>query len=114
MRIKTIIASLFKVLAFTLALSVLLPTAVKLSHVFNHHEHEVCENDDADTSTHFHEFDLDCDFYKFKLTQNQYFLVYDYDETLKISDASESLPYYISFNDHQHLTRYLRGPPQLI
>ncbi len=80
--------------------------------MFNHHEHEVCTNDNVDTNTHFHEFDLDCEFYKFKLTQNQYFLVYDYDENLKFSKTSESLSYYISFNNHQHLTRQLRGPPQ--
>ncbi|WP_155087395.1 hypothetical protein [Winogradskyella ouciana] len=114
MRIKTIITSLFKVLAFTLALSVLLPTAVKLSHVFNHHEHEVCENDDADKSTHFHEFDLDCDFYKFKLTSQFYFKLKledfkVFEDNYKITNSQ-----YEFVSTFQKLQTALRGPPQLI
>lgn len=111
---KNIISSLLKVLAITLTLSVLLPTAVKLSHVLNHHKHEVCSSDDSESNTHYHELDLDCEFYKFKLNQNQYFLVYDHDDSLEFSRTSKSLPYYISFHNNQHLTRFLRGPPSLI
>ncbi len=101
-------------LAITLTLAVLLPTAIKLSHVFSHHEHEVCANDYSNSKTHYHTLDLDCDFYKFKLSQNQYFLVFDYDVNLEFSSTLQSLSYYISKNNHQHSTRFLRGPPQLV
>ncbi|MBV7268183.1 hypothetical protein [Winogradskyella luteola] len=113
MKTKTIITSFLRVMAIVLTLVVLMPSAVKLLHALNHHKHEVCKNDN-NGYTHFHETDLDCDFYKFKLTKNQYFLVYDYDESFSFLCASQSLSYYISLNNHQHLTRHLRGPPSLV
>lgn len=113
MRIKTIITYLFKVLAFTLALSVLFPTAVKLSHVFNHHEHEVCENDN-NLNTHLHKLDLDCDFYKFKLTSQFYFKLKledfkVFEDNYKITNSQ-----YEFVSNFQKLQTALRGPPQLI
>ncbi|WP_282042724.1 hypothetical protein [Winogradskyella flava] len=113
MNIKTIITTSFKVLAIVLTLSVMLPTAVKASHLFTHHTHEVCENDN-DATTHFHESDLDCDFYKFKLTQNNFFVIEDYDLSPEFISTSKLSSYYISFNTHQYSTRFLRGPPQFV
>lgn len=113
MNIKCIIASFFKVLAVTLTLAVLLPSAVKLSHVFNHHEHEVCSNDDVNTNTHFHELDLDCEFYKFKLNTNYYFNV----EITEISSQANfyklNSDFYLYLRAHEQDTSYLRGPPTL-
>lgn len=100
-------------IAIVLSLSILLPSAVKLSHVFLHHEHEVCENDN-NGDTHFHQVDLECEFYKFKLSKSHYYLVYDYDDNTNNIIVLESLPYYFSTHNHQHLTRHLRGPPSLI
>ena len=91
----------------------MLPSAVKASHLFTHHTHEVCENDN-DATTHFHESDLDCDFYKFKLTQNQYFVASDYTESFEAKFRTDLLSYYISLNTYQQLTRFLRGPPQFV
>jgi hypothetical protein len=96
-----------------LVLAVLLPSAVKLTHVFNHHTHEVCESDDK-SNTHFHESDLDCDFYKFKLTKNQFFVITKYKKQKPHPFLKQKLDYYISFNNYQQLTRFLRGPPQLV
>jgi len=96
-----------------LTLAVLLPSAIKLAHIFNHHKHEVCESDNK-SKTHFHKSDLDCDFYKFKLTKNQFFVLSKYDIKTKFPFLSETTNYYISFNNHQQLTRFLRGPPQLV
>lgn len=114
MNIKTIIATLFKVLAITLSLTVLLPSAVKLSHAFSHHEHEVCTNDIDGTSTHFHELDLDCDFYKFKLNSNYY-------NHLKLADSEVIENYktitsvlYVFIRSHEQETTLLRGPPSLV
>ena len=96
-----------------LAFAVLLPSGLKLTHALNHHKHEVCNND-AKHQTHFHESDLDCDFYKFKLTKIQYFKFLD--DELK-AQAKYFIPnsnYYTSLHTHQQLTRFLRGPPQLM
>ena len=91
----------------------LLPSAVKLTHVFNHHEHEICESDD-ESKTHFHESDLDCDFYKFKLNKNQFFVLSKYRKKAEFPFSKQTLEYYISYNNHQQLSTFLRGPPQLV
>lgn len=113
MKLKTTIAPIFKGLALLLILSVLLPSAVKLSHVFNHHKHEVCQNDGDINNTHFHELDLDCEFYKFKLSQNHYFLDYNYEESPELSSTIQTISYYRSLYKLQLTTRFLRGPPTL-
>ncbi|WP_296384811.1 hypothetical protein [Winogradskyella sp.] len=113
MNFKTVITSIFRVLALILVLAVLLPSVVKLTHAFNHHTHEVCESDNEAT-THFHESDLECDFYKFKLTKNQFFVLSKYEKNAKFQFSKQKLDYYISFNNYQQLTRFLRGPPQLV
>lgn len=113
MNIKTVITSVFKTLAITLVLAVLLPSAIKLTHAFNHHTHEVCESDN-ESKTHFHESDIDCDFYKFKLTKNQFFVLSKYEKSAEFQFSKQKLDYYISFNNYQQLTRFLRGPPQLV
>lgn len=113
MIIKTVITSVFKALAILLVLAVLLPSAVKFSHAFNHHTHEVCESDN-DFQTHFHESDIDCDFYKFKLTKNQFFVLSEYEKKAEFPFSKQTTEHYISFNNFQQLTRFLRGPPQLV
>ena len=113
MNIKAIIVSVFKVLAIVLVLAVLFPSVVKLSHAFNHHTHEVCESDN-ESKTHFHESDLDCDFYKFKLTKNQFFVLSKYSIKPNFLFSKEKLEHYISYNNYRQLTRFLRGPPQLV
>ena len=57
----------FKILSFVLAWSILIPTAVKFTHAFNHYKHEVCL---GEKTSHLHKLDLDCKFYDFKLTKN--------------------------------------------
>ena len=113
MNLKTVIESTYKVLAITLVLAVLLPSGVKLSHAFNHHTHEVCESDD-DSQTHFHESDIDCDFYKFKLNKNQFFALVNNDENPTNQFLKQEVNYYISFNNLQQLIRFQRGPPRLV
>jgi hypothetical protein len=113
LNLKVVIISVFKSTAILLVLTVLLPSVVKLTHAFNHHQHEVCENDNTH-QTHFHELDLDCDFYKFKLTKIQYFKLYEYDIKHRTAYFKPSSKYNTSFYNHQQLTRFLRGPPQLV
>lgn len=113
MKVKNIISSTIKVLAIVLTLAVLLPSAIKLVHAFNHHTHEVCESDN-ESNTHFHKSDIDCDFYKFKLTKNQFFALSKYNNTLVLPFLDKEANYYISFNKYQQSSKFLRGPPQLV
>ncbi len=110
---KTIIKHIFKVLSLILILAVLLPSAVKLSHVFAHHKHEVCKNDNND-KTHFHELDVDCEFYKFKLTQQFFFK----QKALELRHTEDNFKItasqYEFISKFQKLQTSLRGPPQLI
>ena len=113
MNIKTVILSFFKGLAIALSLAVLFPSIVKLTHSFNHHTHQVCD-EDVNHHTHFHQSDLDCDFYKFKLSKIQFFNGFESSEKQDIVDFKVTTHYYISFHNNQQLTRFLRGPPQLV
>lgn len=114
MNIKTIIVSFFKVFAITLSLTVLLPSVVKLSHAFNHHEHEICTNDNDETSTHFHELDLDCEFYKFKLNSNYYsHLKIDNSETDE-NYKKVATTFYVFIRSQEQETTLLRGPPSIV
>lgn len=85
-----------------------LPTAVKFSHVFSHHEHEVCL---GENQSHFHEIDTDCEFFKFKLSNSYYFVIEAY--ALHNPHVSNKLQinYHTYLKSHQQLTTYLRGPP---
>ncbi len=111
MNLKTVIASIYKILALVLVLAVLFPSVIKLSHAFNHHKHDVC-NENIDT--HFHQTDLDCDFYKFKLNKNHFFIVAKYDEKSELPLLKQGVNHFTSFYSHQQLSRFLRGPPQLV
>ncbi len=103
MNIKTVMASVFRVLAIMLVLTVLLPSVLKLTHAFTHHKHEVCDTDNKH-ETHFHESDLNCDFYKFKLTKTQFFE--NYQELLYCSWRSVPVPW-------QNVPTRMRGPYRL-
>ncbi|MBU2928905.1 hypothetical protein [Winogradskyella psychrotolerans] len=110
MNLKTVLTSIFKTLAFLLVLAVLLPSAVKLSHVFTHHTHKVCENDQS-LDTHFHEADVECNFYKFKLTNNLFLVINNY-ELASTKTAVTQLPsYYTSLKNYHYLISFVRGPP---
>ncbi|WP_439151208.1 hypothetical protein [Winogradskyella sp.] len=113
MNLKTVIATTFRLFALVLTLAILLPSAIKLNHVFTHHKHEVCENDENST-THFHEADLDCEFYNFKLTNTYYLDLNPENKISKIFNNKTLLSYYLFLRTHQQDTCYLRGPPALV
>ena len=100
-------------LAIMLVLAVLLPSVVKLTHAFNHHKHDVCDNDNKH-QTHFHASDLDCDFYKFKLTTQYYSKLEPIQLVLIKNNFKITNAQYAYISDYQKLQTALRGPPQLI
>ncbi len=103
--------TIFKILTFLLVLTLLVPAAAKLGHVFEHHKHEVCKGGDT---THIHKVDLDCDFQKFNLNTN-FLFTSNYIQLVKLTSKNSipSLTYEVPTN-HQQLPLFLRGPPILV
>jgi hypothetical protein len=110
---KTIIKPTTKILALALILAVLLPSAVKLTHAFNHHSHEVCKND-SNSTTHYHQVDIDCEFYKFKLNTNYYSGLHSFETIIQNNFSKVNSCVYLFLRAHQQNTSYLRGPPTLV
>ena len=101
----------FQIITAVLILALLTPSFAKLHHVFENHKHEVCLDY---TKTHMHEFDVDCEFYKFKLNKQfnaefQNFELVSGFDNFKISTSQ-----YNSVNKYQRLQFSLRGPPVLV
>ncbi|PIB32607.1 hypothetical protein BFP78_09030 [Gaetbulibacter sp. 5U11] len=94
-----------------LLLAVMLPSAVKFTHVFENHKHEVCLDN---ITSHMHKTDVECEFYKFKLNTQFYpffeiTLIDIEDNFLKITNTLYNFNY-----NHQQLSFSLRGPPFLV
>jgi len=98
----------FRFFALALALTLLLPTAVKFTHAFNHSKHEICLGKSA---THLHKLDLDCKFYDFKLTTNYIFSQFYFNLFIPNTDNSESSSEYVFLSTYQQLHFSRRGPP---
>ena len=101
----------FKCFALLLVMTLSLPSAIKLAHTFEDHDHrhEVCINA---SSMHLHSLDLDCEFSKFKTSNSEDLPNFDYDltyEELRINRFNNGL-YHFSYN-HRQLPFSLRGPP---
>lgn len=103
----------FKILTLVVIGALFAPTAVKLNHIFEHHEHiNVCCSKSA--STHIHKTDFDCDFQKFPL--NHFFTLPTQTFTYLNVLASNKIPAktYNFLVNHQHLSFSLRAPPTII
>lgn len=99
---------IFRSLIITLVITLLVPSFVKLAHAFEDHKHEICITPQKE---HFHEFDIDCEFYKFK-TSPQIAISFDYFENLDIkTTTAKIISQYQFISDYQRLSFSLRGPP---
>ncbi|WP_246067737.1 hypothetical protein [Changchengzhania lutea] len=101
----------FKTVTVLLILTLLVPSAVKFSHIFANHKHEVCL---GEQTTHLHEFDLDCEFYKFKLNTAYTFEVLTVDFLSRIKSTEPIASQYFFISKFQRLQTALRGPPALV
>lgn len=103
--------TIYSICATVLICALLTPSVVKLSHLFQGHKHEVCVETQA---SHYHEYEVDCDFYKFnKTTQfhlNDYKDFTFYTPLYKIVENS----FYNHLISHRQLSFSLRAPPQLL
>ena len=101
----------FKTLALSLVLTLLVPSALKFIHIFEHHEHEVCL---GEKTTHLHKIDLECEFHKFQLNKNFTF-TFSYLELFSEEiEILETDSQYVFLSKYQSLHFSLRGPPALI
>ncbi|GAA3625938.1 hypothetical protein GCM10022397_09570 [Flavivirga jejuensis] len=104
---------IFKIATLLLVATFLVPTVVKFHHIFSHHDHEyeVCL---GEKSTHLHEIDLDCEFYKFQLNKNFVYTSFNADLfQIPLYHKTSSLTYNYLYN-HRRLSLTLRGPPVLV
>lgn len=95
-------------LALFLAVAILAPTIVKLSHALYEHQEQVCE---VIGSVHVHEVEIDCDFQKFQLSPQLYSV---FAETIKVYPnfiKENDFNYYSFLSKYQKLHFTLRGPP---
>ncbi|TYB76475.1 hypothetical protein ES674_11455 [Bizionia myxarmorum] len=92
-----------------LVLAVLLPAAVKMGHVFENHVHEVCLNK---STAHFHTLDLECEFYKFKLSNHFFPIPDNFDVLETLENHAISTSQYVFLSAFQQLPFSLRGPPE--
>ena len=101
----------FNFLTILLVLMLLVPSAVKLAHVFEHHQHEVCQDEN---STHIHQVDLDCDFQKFQINNN-FTLSQITFEVFQLNEHSTVIESQYRFlSKYQSLHFSLRGPPAFV
>jgi hypothetical protein len=100
-----------KITVRIIAILLLLPSAVKFTHAFNHYKHEVCL---GEKSTHIHKVDVNCKFYDFKLNKPFYLTSVNVDLLLKVTNFKISNSLYTFLNNHRPLSFSLRGPPILV
>ena len=101
----------YKGIILLLAIALLLPSAIKLAHAFASHNHEVCE---FPQSTHYHEYEIDCEFYKFKLNPQISFDTEVYENVINLDLIEQPIVYY-SYSKKSHVAAFrLRGPPTLL
>lgn len=102
---------IFKIIAILLLFAVVLPSAVKFTHVFENHKHEVCINP---SDSHFHEVEIDCEFYKFKLN-NSFISIFNDVAIPEINNNHKNITYdYFFINSYKSFGIALRGPPSII
>ncbi len=97
-----------KVLVVLLTFVLVTPLFVKLNHIFEDHKHEVCK---TPNKTHFHEVEIDCEFYDFKLNTefNYSFALIDIPVFKDVTQTITSQYFFLS--EYQQLQFSLRGPP---
>ena len=94
-----------------LMVAIVFPSVVKFAHVFETHKHEVC---DSPSSSHFHEVDIDCEFYKFKLNTTFNFVFNDYNLDINQSNFKTFYSTYTFLKRYRNFGIALRGPPSIL
>ncbi len=97
--------------ALLLTFALMLPAAIQFSHVFEDHEHVVC-NDQQ--STHYHETSQDCSVCHFHQQSFNYELL-SYVEIIEIYNTKKIESHFSSSrHDFKINSHHLRGPPSIL
>jgi len=102
---------IFKTITIILVISLITPTLIKFTHVFENHKHEVCL---SKQQAHLHTLDLGCEFYKFKLNNSFTFNVVNFSLHSIVNNHKVFHSQYQFISEYQSLSFALRGPPQLV
>ena len=100
----------FKISTLILVTALLVPSFVKLAHAFENHKHEVCI---TPQKSHYHEFDLDCEFYKFKKANQFHLNNINEFEFFVAEYKSATISPYKHLISHRKLSFSLRAPPKV-
>ncbi|MEM5566227.1 hypothetical protein WNY78_13990 [Psychroserpens sp. AS72] len=98
----------YSIATLILIVALALPTVVKFTHAFSHHNHDVCTDY---SQTHLHNLDADCSFYNFKITNHYTFSIENYELYIPIKIKQITASQYQFLSDYQRLQFSLRGPP---
>lgn len=101
----------FKVFAMLVVATLLIPTAAKVAHIFQSHKHVFCT---AKHERHIHNYDFDCQFYKFHVNAICTIPEVHFDIPQLFQSKRTIEAPYVALNEHQDLHFSLRGPPTLI
>ena len=96
------------IIVFGLMLLFFAPTVAKFNHLLEAHKHEACHHP---KKLHYHEVDIDCEFYKFKLNQEFHFNVISFELITNTFETLKRSIYYQPITDKSSLSYTLRGPP---
>lgn len=102
---------IFKYISLILVLAILTPSLVKVLHAFEDHNHEVCTEK---STTHLHELDLECEFYKFKLNNTFSLSSFEIDLLVNKNNRQSFSSSYNFIGLYIISQNYLRGPPQIV
>ena len=100
--------NIHKFLSLLIAVVLMVPLFVKLNHFIEHQHHDICKTPYID---HFHEYNIDCDYYNFII--NTYY--FESEPIAEFFQETHLSPFIISeydfFSDFKAFHSYLRGPP---
>lgn len=99
---------IFQILTFCLATILILPTALRFIHIFEHDSHIFC---DGNQSTHIHQIDMECEFQDYHLHTN---FIPTYSKITFLKEQNhlpKIISQYFFISDYQRLPFSLRGPP---
>ncbi len=98
----------FKIATLLVVVCLVLPSVVKFTHIFAHHEHEVCL---GENQSHLHELDMDCEFYKFNINHYTTLTSFEFIPLEIIENQEIIASQYVFLSAFQRLHFSLRGPP---
>lgn len=101
---------LLRILSLFLIYALLLPFAVKLDHVFENHEHRVCN---STVESHIHDSEFECDFLNYKINQVGYASFASIKEVVVHEHVAKNFVLQNTFYQNEKVTSFLRGPPSL-